>query len=517
MTFDMLSLAQAAWILLAGVAVAFAALWLVTRHTQWRAGSCAASDQPDIAFLFRAGELVDASDAAWRLFDFTEPDGSDLDRIACLLAPRFAGLAEHLGTGTQEAKLASQDGRSRLCLTAERGNLRITLRDLAPLKAGPSLDRHSLAVLADELTMLRRLCGNAPYPVWRQDADGQVTWCNTECRALGACLHSGKSTSAPQRSIFADEPAPGDGPGVRRVSLNLPNEAEPRWFELQTDRIADDLLVTALPADRIVRAERSLSDFIQTLTQTFAHLNVGLAVFGRNRELAVFNPALTDLLGLQPEFLISRPTLFQVFDRLRERRMVPETKDYKSWRRRMTALEVAAADGAYSETWSLVDGRTFRVTGRPHPEGAVAFLFEDISAEISLERKFRAKLQLERAVIDSVEEAIAVFTPPGRLALSNRAYAALWQIEAAGQEAEPNFIEASRIWQKHSVPTPVWGDARDFSATISERSNWTADVRLRDGRTLCCRFDALPGGFTLAGFSEPLTLALPAPSKSLSA
>ena len=98
-----------------------------------------------------------------------------------------------------------------------------------------------------------------------------------------------------------------------------------------------------LPADTAVHAEAALRSFIQTLSQTFAHLKIDFAIFDRRRQLVLFNPALGDLTGLAPEFLSSRPTLFSLLDALRERRMIPEPRDYKHWRREMLELEAAAA------------------------------------------------------------------------------------------------------------------------------------------------------------------------------
>ena len=84
---------------------------------------------------------------------------------------------------------------------------------------------------------------------------------------------------------------------------------------------------------------------MQTLTKTFAQLPIGLAIFDRNRVLQLFNPALLDLTGLSAEFLIGRPTLASVLDAMREQQVIPEPKDYRSWRKQMVALEEAAASG----------------------------------------------------------------------------------------------------------------------------------------------------------------------------
>jgi len=50
-------------------------------------------------------------------------------------------------------------------------------------------------------------------------------------------------------------------------------------------------------------------NFVQTLTKTFAQLSIGLAIFNRERQLVLFNPALIDLTALPADFLTGRPHL----------------------------------------------------------------------------------------------------------------------------------------------------------------------------------------------------------------
>jgi PAS domain-containing protein len=250
-----------------------------------------------------------------------------------------------------------------------------------------------------------------------------------------------------------------------------------------------------------VRAERALRDFVQTLTKTFAELPIGLAIFDRQRQMQLFNPALIDLLGVAPEFMSGRPTLYAFLDRLRETRMMPEPKDYRSWRQQMAELEQASAAGHHSETWTLPSGQTYRVTGRPHPDGAVAFLFEDISSEVSLTRRFRAELELGQEVIDALPQAMAVFLSSGELVTSNIAYAELWGVDPGATLGQMTAIDALRTWQLLSEPNPIWAEARDYLGKIGPRAVWTAEARMQDGRRLGCRFAPLAGGSTLASFS----------------
>ena len=120
----------------------------------------------------------------------------------------------------------------------------------------------------------------------------------------------------------------------------------------------------------------------------------------------------------------------------------------------------------------LPNGLTYRVRGRPHPNGALAFLFENISAEISLTRKFRTKLDGLGTIIQNLEPALIVFDSLGQIRLSNQAYAALWaDTEAAATNVQGrSIIEVSRSWQATCLPTPVWGDLRDYAITLEGRA-----------------------------------------------
>ena len=272
---------------------------------------------------------------------------------------------------------------------------------------------------------------------------------------------------------------------------------------LEPDGAGEGIVHYALPADAAVKAEGSLREFVQTLSKTFAHLPIGLAIFDRQRQLALFNPALVDLTGAEVEFLSARPTLHAFLDRLRERQVIPEPKDYASWRQQMMDLEKQASRGLYEDTWTLPSGQTYHVVGRPHPDGAVAFLLEDITAEITLTRRFRSEIELGQAVVDTVEEAIVVFSPAGELILSNSAYDTLWGVEPALTLGKVTVVDSIRRWQEVSKPDPAFGDIRDFVLAMEERAAWTADLRLLGGDVLVCRVVPLPGGATLVAFARP--------------
>ena len=169
------------------------------------------------------------------------------------------------------------------------------------------------------------------------------------------------------------------------------------------------------------------------------------------------------------EFLSSRPTVDMFLDCLREERLLPEPKNYTSWREQFKALEDAARGGKYCENWSLPDGMTYRVTGKPHIDGAIAFFFEDISAEISLTRQFRSDIETGQSVLDSLSDAIAVFSTNGTLVISNKAYENLWDPSGTDQTQRLDIQHELAVWRNRCAVAPVWSGLRDFIGTSGER------------------------------------------------
>lgn len=395
-----------------------------------------------LAFLFRQNRMVDATAPARALLEILPGDG-DWQRLMGWVSMHLpdAGGSAAIFEGLREkgrVELTSGKGgagaRLRACFEDVGDDyLRVMLSDPTSERSGTVVDSLTLSAMEEEIGMLRSAVDSSPMLAWREDQNGTITWANTAYLDLAERKSQGE-TSWPLPKLI-ELPARTLQPLTPRRA-QIEDEGEIRWFECHSHSSGDQSVAIALPADAAVRAERSLREFVQTLTKTFADLPIGMAIFDRDRKLQLFNPALIDLTGLSAGFLTARPTLYAFLDRLREARMVPEPKDYRSWRNHMSTLESAAASGHHVETWSLPGGQTYRVTGRPHPDGAVAFLFEDITSEISLTRKFRADLLLGKEVLDGLSDAVAVFGGSGRLAMSNSVYDALWGTGNHGALAE---------------------------------------------------------------------------------
>jgi len=491
-------------IVLSAAFVVLASLGLLAAwqaHLPDRRKSLFAPDQPATVFLFDGERLVDATPAARSIL----PEGEDnhtWSRLLTRLGPMFPGvsqLADSLPRAGQILIPSAPGVVPPVVLKGEHmtGLTRLTMIDTAAEQRLGSGDSAATAALQHEVHAQRAVLARAPVLIWREDGAGAVIWANHAYLIRAAeLLPDGDDLSWPLPRLFHTPPA--DGSRSTRSKLQMRGGAE--WFDLVHVPLGDELLCYAMAANTAVQAETSLREFMQTLTKTFADLPIGLAIFDRSRVLQMFNPALADLTSLAPDFLISRPTLSSVLDAMRAKAMIPEPRDYRSWRRQLSKLEEEASMGLFEETWSLPGGQTYRVIGRPHPNGALAFMFEDISHEMTQTRRYRADLELGQSVIDAVDEAVAVFSQGGQLVMTNLAYAQLWNHDPAVLLSDAGIGTLCAWWREHSAPSLLWDDATDFVATIGDRTPWDGEVRLLDGRLVTCRFRPLTGRATLITF-----------------
>ncbi|MFN4099552.1 MAG: PAS-domain containing protein [Pararhodobacter sp.] len=472
----------------------------------------------DAAFLFDGQALIDTNTRGAVLLDSlhrTEGDDrGDWARLTRFLALDFPDFSAALGELplTRRARLvAAEDRRTELALDWLDGALRLTLIDTQADDAAVLMDRLSLRALQDELSLLRQITESAPLPMWREGEQGQVIWANGAYLKRVAEAGGSDSMTWPLPVLF---PRADAGP-PRRIALAAGGSARQAWFDVIRQRDSAGTLAYALPADEAHQAERTKRDFIQTLTKTFATLPTGLAIFDRTRRLQVFNPALTDLTGLEPEFLLSRPGIEGFLNRMRDKRVLPEPRDYRSWSKRLLEIETATPRGEFEETWSLPTGQTFRVSASPHPDGALAFLIEDITSETHLARHVRAEAEVSQSVLNQLDEAIAVFAPNGELVLTNTAFSRLWAFEGEEALIAVTLPEALETWREVGEDGGFWsrvaalarpgqsdGQSDRQHDRLNDRQPLRGTMCLADGETLTIGARRTSTGALMISFAE---------------
>ncbi len=457
--------------------------------------------------LFERNLLIDASPMAQSILADDQPFLSDLDRAVVTLSHLFGGLKAAIARlqdgGTT---VLSNDNDPNLVLELEGWDdfLRLSLVDVSKKEGIDSSNRLKLLGLQEENELLRSIAFDAPQLIWMTNLEEELVWANRaylEQAGQSADSGAGTAESWPPPSVFPNQELLNEiAKGGTRLSAPDPKTGDQRWFTVFRVPRTNGTLYIGENADALVNAEVARRNFVQTLTKTFAQLSTGLAIFDKDRRLMIFNPALVDLIDLPVEFLITQPTLATLLNRMREERMLPEQRDFSDWRDRILNIEAAAEQGTYCENWSLLNGRTYRMTGRPHPDGALAFLIEDISADLSRTRQYRSEIALGQSVIDSLDDAVAVFSTAGAVTMTNRAFTQLWGIVDDGRLDDSTLEATLDQWSRSSQPSPFWAELRKFVCTDGPRQKWQETVLLADGRVLSCHVAPLADGGSICTF-----------------
>ncbi|MFY0595124.1 MAG: PAS-domain containing protein [Cognatishimia sp.] len=371
-----------------------------------------------LRFLFEKGQLTQADPAGLKLLHLTDAPNITWQDVSEGLSARIEGLPKVLMDGHGKMTTYPEDPRPDEPQAVLEESGAFTRLSLINMFEGTNdiqiTPKASLGLAA--LT--------APFPIWQTDEKGIITWKNRKFEEFGF----------PKVPIAAKKL--NTNPAQNRISVTDPKSHELRYFDVLTQNLFRGQIYYGLNADCAVKAESIRRDFVQTLGKTFAQLSTGIAVFDNGPRLVMFNPALTDIFGLSAEFLSSRPTLQSLFDHMREYRMIPEPRNYVSWREQLTNLILGASEGKYRENWQLPTGETIRVTGQSHPEGALGFLFEDITAEISLSRRFKEDVSRAYGLMDAQPDPMAAINQHGVVFFTNKAFKDRWKTDPESSFAD---------------------------------------------------------------------------------
>ena len=464
----------------------------------------------DAVFVFGNDKLIDCSEQGKSLLaslaqaDPADGGSTDWSHLHAYLSARFpeldAALSGLVAKGQVELQSSNGDGLI-LSLRAAKGLTHIRLSDSSAEGALLAIDRLSFNALQDELRTLRTLARSAPALVWKTENDGRVIWANAAY--LRAVQEDGAHAELtwPLPDVF--EGAARDEKG--RMALRRGDKLH--WFAHSQSPCEAHVLHFAVPIDAAVQSEILRRENLQTLTRIFACLPIGLVLFDSERRLQVFNPSLVDLTGLDPLFLAAKPSFEQVLYALREKRMLPEPKDFADWRREIIEMEKAAETGVYAEEWCLDGGRVFHVTGRPQPNGAIALFIEDVTTEAALNRNFRNEIETAQNALDALNEGVVVFGLSGQALLSNAGYTQLWQNDPCIDLADGGLSEALSRWSAACEPTTFWARLAEFVTKSETHDEITGSTALRTGIPLALRARRLSGGAVMLVF-QPLAQGL---------
>ena len=356
---------------------------------------------------------------------------------------------------------------------------------------------------------LGALADVAPTPTWVTNGRGQLIWANrawlhetrhptvTEARDAGASFDRGADNLVAEASRLNQRQE-----GFRWVASDGGRKA---WRIVAEPLVGGRGAVIAFALDMTEAEETrdNLRRHVEAHDETLNHLADAVAIFGPQKRLAFHNTAFQTLFNLDPAWLDERPTHAELLDRLRQRRQLPEVVDYAGWKAQELEF-YGASEASPDDSWSLPDGRTLRVVRQPHPLGGILLIFSDITGELELRSRYNSQIQVQRATLDKLNDAVAVFGSDSRLRLHNEAFETLWKLQGTRLREASTFDAIAQLAQSILPDPSVWLGlkARVADPDPESRVPISGECQTRDGRTLAYQTRPLPDGATLVGFSD---------------
>jgi PAS domain-containing protein len=360
--------------------------------------------------------------------------------------------------------------------------------------------------ITDENKKYLEILEALPVPVWTRRPDMALEWANPAfLRLLG--LEKLKDALASNASIDWAEHEPASasiqkGAGVERAIVTVIG-GEKRNFDMMFAPIRDQF-VCGLAQDKTL-VNHELAEVMQArdgYSDLLEQLPLATAVFDTDRRLMRYNSAYAELWGLLPVWLDAQPTLDQILTELRDKRRLPEQRDFSGWK----SGQLKAFSGLGQKTeqvWHMVGGRSIRINSYPHLLGGIFVTCEDISERIRMESGLNLLTQVQKATLDTLDEGVGIFGPDGRLVLHNAMFAKMWKLGEDELAPQPHFAEIANLCAARIGHDGIWGIVScGINSASPERFGEWGRARRADGRILSLSLSRLPNGATIVTFAD---------------
>ncbi|HEY2032829.1 MAG TPA: PAS-domain containing protein [Rhizomicrobium sp.] len=345
-----------------------------------------------------------------------------------------------------------------------------------------------------------------PIPVWLRDKTLSLIWGN---RAFAAAAGSSDAEFAAglqtaldrsERDLAATARAEGRTTEAKRFAIMA---GQRRALAFTHTPIEDGRIVgSAIDVTDVSNAEAKLQQHVDANADTLDKLATAVAIFGRDQKLNFYNRAFLKLWHLPDNWLDTHPTAGEILDRLREARRLPEQRDYQAWKRHWLSMFEAPSEQHPEELWHLPDGKTLRIVPQPHPFGGLTFLYEDVTEKLTLESSYNQLIKVQSATLDTLQEAVAVFGPDGRMKLHNAAFQRIWDMEPNELSGEPHVSRIAQACVRRFGDEGEWQKLAAAISSGAERQRDFGEIERNDDSILSVSLAPLPDGATLVTFAD---------------
>jgi PAS domain-containing protein len=398
-------------------------------------------------------------------------------------------------------ELAEKGAPFALTIRANDGNL--VMRGM-PV-AGRAVLYIDHEIMPDNQERYREILEGLPIPVWMRGAGNAIAWANRAfLSVLGfASLEDAVAANATLEWSERDltiRALESRGPVECRASVIVKGDS--RVFSMGLAPMNDTAVAGfATDVTDFTRMESRLQLVSDAQEDIIENIPFAVATFDADRKLVGFNTAYAEMWELPKSWLETRPPYSAILDRLRDRRRLPEQRNFPEWK--TAQLQTFGSAERREEFWHLPNGKSIRIAILPYLAGGAFVLFQDITERLRLESSLNLLTQVQKATLDTLDEGIAIFGTDGRLVLHNALFAKMWKLSEGELVDQPHFAEIANICAARIGRDGIWGivSCGVNSATPESFGEW-GKTRRADGRIISLSLSRLPNGATVVTFTD---------------
>lgn len=354
---------------------------------------------------------------------------------------------------------------------------------------------------AKEAERLRAILDVLPLPVWwRGRGRGLEGFNQAYSRALDSdpetVLREGRELGA---GVIDED---GKGLAGRALKTNMPQSESHyvvsggtrRLLEFTETPLGEDVAGYAADVTALEEVQSDLAQHIAAHAEVLESLATAIAIFGPDRRLKFFNTAFLTLWRVEAEPLRGEPTIGELMEYLRERRVLPEYVDFPAVKQEQEGLFTSLIETA-EELIHLPDDRTLRRMVTPHPMGGLLYIFEDVTDRLSLERSYNTLIEVQQESLNHLYEGVAVFGADGRLRLWNPTLIPMWGLGEEFLVGEPHIGDVLERTNEYFPPVENWPARKEqLILRVTEPQSEAGRLERIDGSVLDYACVPLPDG-----------------------
>ncbi len=378
-------------------------------------------------------------------------------------------------------------------------------------------ERRSFAELKDqarfilgEMTAHQALAATLPFPLWRRNKLGRLTWVNkayveaVEAESQEAVLKSGVELLGP-KARDAVRHVHGEGRNYHD-SASAVLAGERRRLRIFDILIEDGSIGTAIDVSEVDAIREEWNRSVESNARTLDQLTAAVAVFDKDQRLRFHNAAYRTMWDLSRHMLANMPEETAILDQLRADRKLPEQANYREWRSKH--LDGYQSLQTREDWWHLPDGRTLRFVATPNAEGGLTYIYENVTEQLSLESQVNSLSHLQGETLDHLSEGVAVFGSDGRLQLFNPVFAEIWRLSPSLLSEAPHVSEVIDQCSALHSDADTWEKIRIAATDIEHSDTVSGRIERPDESVVDYATVALPEGMTMITFVDVSDSAL---------